>query len=54
MILKGLKGEFGLFSGDGFLLNREYYNMPESWFGTILALRIKGGIKNFDYLAYVF
>ena len=53
MIIKGLKGEFCLMSGNGLILNNKLIEMPVSYNGTVIAIRIPSKKKNFIYSKYI-
>lgn len=53
MITQGLKGNFVLISGNAMLVNEQLTEMPVTWNGSILALRIPQHVKDFDFYKYI-
>lgn len=53
MIVNGLRGKFGLISGEAALFNNKLVQFPVKWNGTILTLRIPKGVTNFNYIHFV-
>lgn len=49
----GLQGDFALFSGNALFFRNKIFNLPVSFPGTFVAMRIKKGIKNFSIYSYV-
>ena len=49
----GLQGDFALFSGKALFYRNQILNLPVSWSGTFVAMRIKKDIENFSLYTYV-
>lgn len=53
MLMQGLSGFYGIFSGNGLLLNQKLYKIPVYWPGTVVCMRIPKPQGNFDFYSYV-
>ena len=53
IIVDGLKGRFGLVSGDAILQNEKITTIPAYWPGTFLTLRIPQKPLNFNIYEYI-
>lgn len=49
----GLQGDFAIYSGNALYYKNKIVDLPVSWIGTFVAMRIKGGIQNFSIYSYV-
>lgn len=53
LIVNGMKGKFGLVSGNAILQNEQITELPTTWPGTFLALRIPKTPAEFDFYKYI-
>jgi anti-sigma regulatory factor (Ser/Thr protein kinase) len=53
LIVNGMTGKFGLVSGNAILQNDQITELPTTWPGTFLALRIPQKPPNFDFYQFV-
>lgn len=53
MIMNGMHGTFVILSGNALLVNDQFTELPETWNGSLLALRIPQHIKGFDFYKYI-
>lgn len=53
LIVTGMQGKFGLVSGNAILQNERITELPASWPGTFLALRVPQNPQNFNFYDFI-
>lgn len=51
--LSGLQGDFALFSGKSMYYKEKILNLPVTWTGTFVAMRIKKNVRGFSIYNYL-